>query len=71
MARVANNVVLSWSAYDTGYKLESRTNLNPAVSGNWVPFGGDPVRVGDEFQLVIGPASTPPNPIRFFRLVRQ
>jgi len=34
----------------------------------WSNFAGTPVQVGDEFELTIGPALTPPDPIRFFRL---
>jgi hypothetical protein len=65
----AGQLVLSWPADATGVVVQSATQLAPG-GGNWANFAGDPVRVGDEFELVIGPAITPPNPIRFFRLTR-
>jgi hypothetical protein len=63
----AGQLVLSWPADATGVVVQSATQLAPG-GADWADFAGNPVRVGDEFELVIGPALTPPNPIRFFRL---
>ncbi len=63
----AGNLVLSWPADATGVEVQSATQLAPGGS-DWSNFAGNPVRVGDEFELTIGPALTPPDPIRFFRL---
>jgi hypothetical protein len=65
----AGELVLSWPADSSGAFVQSATQLAPG-SLNWARFGSEPIRVGNEFQLIIGPALTPPNPIRFFRLVR-
>ena len=63
----AGQLVLSWPADATGVEVQSATQLAPG-GADWATFEGNPVRVGDEFELTIGPALTPPNPIRFFRL---
>jgi len=63
----ANSLVLSWPADAPSVVVQSATQLAPA-SADWSNFAGTPVRVGDEFERVVGPANTPPNPIRFFRL---
>lgn len=65
----AGQLVLSWPADATGVVVQSATQLAPD-GANWSVFAGDPIRVGDEFELTIGPVLTPPNPIRFFRLSR-
>ena len=63
----AGQLVLSWPVDTTGVVLQSATQLTSGGAG-WSTFEGTPVQVGDEFELTIGPALTPPNPIRFFRL---
>jgi hypothetical protein len=63
----ADSLVLSWPADAIGFTVQSATQLT-AGGGNWTDLPTDPVLVGDEFQVVIGPSNTPPNPIRFFRL---
>jgi hypothetical protein len=65
----AGQLVLSWPAEAPAVVVQSATQLTPA-GGNWTNIAGDPVRVGDEFELTVGPILTPPNPIRFFRLSR-
>ncbi len=65
----AGQLVLSWPADAPAVVVQSATQLAPG-GADWVNFAGDPVRVGDEFELVVGPVLTPPNPIRFFRLAR-
>jgi hypothetical protein len=65
----AGQLVLSWPADATGVVVQSATQLAPG-SADWSNLAGNPVRVGDEFELNIGPALTPPSPIRFFRLYR-
>jgi hypothetical protein len=65
----SGNLVLSWPADASGVVVQSATQLARDRT-EWAVFTGNPVRVGDEFELVIGPAITPPNPIRFFRLHR-
>ena len=65
----AGNLVLSWPgpADAPGVVVQSATQLATGGAG-WENVGGTPVRVGEEFELVIGPALTPTNPVRFFRL---
>jgi hypothetical protein len=58
----ANNVVLSWSASDTGYTLEAKTNLDPAVT--WSTVSGTPAVVAGQFTVTNGPAAG----IKFYRL---
>jgi hypothetical protein len=62
-----NSLVLSWPAYARDVVVQTAARLTPA-SGDWSDFVGTPVQVGDHFELVVGPANTPPSPIRFFRL---
>jgi hypothetical protein len=68
--RRLGNLVLSWPADAAGVVVQSATQLTGGGIG-WSNFVGEPTRVGDQFELVVGPALTPPNPIRFFRLFRQ
>ena len=63
----AGQLVLSWRAGATAVTVQSATQLAPG-GGDWADFAANPVQVGDEFELTIGPVLTPPNPIRFFRL---
>ena len=63
----AGQLVLSWPADAAGVEVQSATQLAPG-GADWATFEGHPVQVGNEFELTIGPALTPPNPIRFFRL---
>jgi len=65
--RRAGNLVLSWSANAISIVVQSATQLASSGAG-WSSFGGEPTRVGDQFELIVGPALTPPNPIRFFRV---
>ena len=67
LKRRANSLVLSWPVDQNGFVVQSATQLAPAVA-NWSTFPGTPIQVGDEFELIIGPVNTPPDPIRFFRL---
>jgi len=59
--QVNNAVVLSWSAYNQGFTLQSVTNLN---SNNWVSVAGTPVRVGSWLYLT----NTISTGNRFFQL---
>jgi hypothetical protein len=63
----SGHLVLSWPADAPGVQLQSATQLSLDGAG-WLNFEANPVRVGDELELIIEPALTPPNPIRFFRL---
>ncbi len=63
----AGQLVLSWPVDAAGVVVQSATQLAPG-GADWATFEGNPAQVGDEFELTIGPAQTPPNPIRFFRL---
>jgi hypothetical protein len=63
----AGQLVLAWPADATGIVVQSATQLTPD-GADWSNFAGTAVQVGDEFELTIGPALTPPDPIRFFRL---
>jgi len=65
----AGQLVLSWPVDQNGFVVQSATQLAPGGAG-WSNFAGEPTRVGDQFELIIGPVLTPPNPIRFFRLHR-
>ena len=67
--RRMGNLVLFWPASETGVVVQSATQL-PSGGLGWSNFTGEPTRVGDQFELLVSPALTPPNPIRFFRLVR-
>jgi hypothetical protein len=62
ITRSANNVVLSWSASDTGYTLEAKTNLN--ASGGWSNVSPAPVIVGAQYIVT---NSTGPGK-KFYRL---
>ena len=65
LKRQANSLMLSCPADATGGGCAIGDKSAP--SADWSNFA-TPVRVGDEFEMVVGPANTPPNPIRFFRL---
>ena len=65
----AGKLVLSWPADVSGVTLQAATQLAPG-GADWADYAGDAVRVGDESELVIGPAVAPPDPVRFFRLHR-
>ena len=64
IARSANNVVLSWSASDTGYTLQAKTNLNPSFS--WATVSPAPGIVNGQFAVT--------NPVagrqKFYRLIQ-
>lgn len=49
IARAAGNVVLSWPAYDTGYTLEAKTNLNSSI--NWSNVAGTLSIVSGQFTI--------------------
>jgi ELWxxDGT repeat protein len=49
IARVGNNVVLSWPADATGYTLETTTNLSLPLS--WVGFSGTQTIVGNRYTV--------------------
>jgi hypothetical protein len=66
LKRQSGNLVLSWPADASEVVVQSATSLAPTA--DWSKFEGTPIRVGDEFELIVGPANTPPSPIRFFRL---
>jgi hypothetical protein len=55
IARSGNNVVLSWSTSDTGYTLESKTNLSPALF--WTAVPGTYPTLGGQYVVTNGPAS--------------
>lgn len=65
----ANHLVLSWPASAGLVRLQSATRLDPA-GADWAIQPTDPVRAGDRFEVTIGPAATPPDPVRFFRLLQ-
>ena len=47
ITRSANNVILSWSTNDTGYTLETKTNLDSSLIWSAVP--GTPAVVGGQY----------------------
>jgi hypothetical protein len=57
------NVVLSWLAYDSSFRLQAVTHL-PA-SSNWTAVSGTPALIGNQYYLT-NPANAP---ARFYRLV--
>lgn len=59
---IATNVLLSWSTNDSGYTLETKTNLDPSV--NWSNVPGTPAIVGDQYTVTNGPAAGK----KFYRL---
>ena len=65
LARSANNLVLSWLTNDSGYTLQTKINLNPAVG--WVTVFPAP--------LIINGENTVTNPIsgtqQFFRIIKS
>ena len=62
LARSANNVIVSWSASDTGYTLQAKTNLNPSVI--WATVSPAPIIVNGQ-NAVTNPLS---GPQKFYRL---
>jgi hypothetical protein len=64
IARLGNNVVLSWSTNHTGYILEAKTDVSPL--SNWTPVPGTPTIMADQ-QTVTNSAA---NGNQFFRLRR-
>jgi len=64
----AGNLVLFWPASTTGIVQVQSTMQLISAGSDWVNYPGSIARFGDRFELTIGPALTPPNPIRFFRL---
>ncbi len=64
IARVENNVVLSWPTNHTGYTLEAGTNVSPV--SNWTPVPGTSSIVGNRYTITNNAASGN----QFFRLRR-
>ena len=64
IARAGGNVLLSWYTSDSGYTLEAKTNLSPAVPWSAVP--GTPAIVGSQYVFPEGPATGN----KFYRLVQ-
>lgn len=48
IARLVNDVVVSWSTNDTGFTLQTRTDL---FSSDWLNVPGNPAIVGSEFAV--------------------
>ncbi len=64
IARTANNVVLTWSIHDTGFTLQSTTNLVPPLA--WNTNSPSPVVIAGQ-NTVTNPIS---GPQQFYRLVQ-
>ena len=64
IARLGNNVVLSWSTNHTGYILEAKTDVSPL--SNWTPVPGTPTIMADRHTVTNSAA----NGNQFFRLRR-
>jgi hypothetical protein len=62
MARVGNQIVLSWPTSQGDYTLESTTDLDPSL--NWSKVPHTPTIVGDEFIVIDTIAATR----QFYRL---
>jgi hypothetical protein len=48
IARSADRAVISWSVFNSGYSLQSTTNLSPT---DWITLGGTPAMIGNRFYL--------------------
>ena len=64
IARVANNIVLSWSTNDSGYTLEAKADLSSSLDWSNVP--GTPTIAGDRYIVT----NSVPNGNKFYRLKR-
>ena len=62
IALVGNNVVLSWSANDSGYTLEAKAGLSSSL--NWSNVFGMPTIVGNQYTVTNSVA----NVYQFYRL---
>ena len=62
IALVGNNVVLSWSANDSGYTLEAKAGLSSSL--NWSNVFGTPTSVGNQYTVTNSVA----NVYQFYRL---
>jgi alpha-tubulin suppressor-like RCC1 family protein len=64
IARVANNLVLSWSTNDSSYTLETKADLSPSLDWSNVP--GTPTIAGDRYTVTESVTSGN----KFYRLKR-
>ena len=55
IAQAGTNVVLSWSASDSGYRLEAKTDLSPSL--NWSNVLGTPTILGHQYTFTNSVAS--------------